>query len=53
MLLLSPRNTQRLPVTAALTLLRLLKPRLVSLCEHFGGITQIFLHGDVDMWGRV
>ncbi len=49
----SMRNTQRLPDTAALTLLRLLKPHLLSLCEHFGGITQIFPHGDVDMWGRV
>ncbi len=33
--------------------LRLLKPRLLSLREHLGGITQIFPHRDVDMWGRV
>ncbi len=52
MLLLSPRNTQRLPNTAASTLLRLLKHRL-SLREHLGGIMQIFSHRDIDMWGRV
>ncbi len=51
MLLLSPRNTQRLPDMAASALLRLLKPRLLSLCEHLGGIMQIFPHHDVDMWG--
>ncbi len=39
--MLLPRNTQHLPDTAASTLLRLLKPRLM----------QIFLHRDVDMWG--
>ncbi len=38
---------------AASTLLRLLKPRLLSLCERLGGIKQIFPHRDVDMWGRV
>ncbi len=53
MLLLSHRNTQRLPDMAASTLLRLLKPRLLSLLEHLGGITQIFPHRDVDMWGRI
>ncbi len=34
---------------AASTLLRLLKPRLLSLREHLGGIKQIFPHGDVDV----
>ncbi len=34
-------------------LLRLLKPRLLSLLEHLGGIMQIFPHRDVDMWRRV
>ncbi len=48
MLLLSPRNTH--PVMAASTLLRLLKPRLLSLREHMDGITQIFPHRDIDMW---
>ncbi len=38
---------------AASTLLRLLKPHLLSLPEHLGGITQIFPHRDVDMWGRL
>ncbi len=52
-LLLSPRNTQLLPVMVASTLLRLLKSRLPSLHEHLGSITQIFPHHDVDMWGRV
>ncbi len=33
---------------AASTLLRLLKPRLLSLREHLGGITQIFPHRVVD-----
>ncbi len=47
MLLLSPRNTQRLLDTAASTLLRLLKPCLLSLREYLGGITQIFPHRDV------
>ncbi len=47
------RNTQCLPDMTASTLLRLLKPRLLSLCEHLGGIKQIFPHCDVDMWGRV
>ncbi len=51
MLLLSHRNTQFLSDMAASTLLRLLKPRLLSLREHLGGITQIFPHRDVDMWG--
>ncbi len=51
MLLLSPRNTQLLPLMAASTLLRLLKPRLLALCEHLGSIMQIFPHCDVDMWG--
>ncbi len=51
MLLLSYSNTQSLPDTAASTLLRSLKPRLLSLREHFGGITQIFPHRDVDMGG--
>ncbi len=41
-LLLSLRNTQRLHDMAASTLLRLLKPRLLSLLEHLGGITQIY-----------
>ncbi len=45
--------TQFLPDTAASTLLRLLKPRLLSLREHLGGIKQIFPHRDVDTWGRV
>ncbi len=44
MLLLSHRNTQLLPVIAASTLLRLLKPRLFSLREHFGSIMQISPH---------
>ncbi len=52
-ILLSPRNTQRLPDTAASTLLRLLKPHLLSLREHLGCIMQIFPHCDVDMWGCV
>ncbi len=51
MILLSRRSTQHLPDRAASTLLRLLKPRLLSLFEHLGGITQIFPHRDVDMWG--
>ncbi len=50
-LLLSPINTQRLPDTAASTLLRLLKPRLLSSREHLGGVTQISPRRDVDMWG--
>ncbi len=49
--LLSPRNTQRLPDTAASTLLQLLKPHLLSLREYLGCIMQIFPHRDVDMWG--
>ncbi len=53
MLLLLHRNTQRLPDMAASTLPRLLKPRLLYLREHLGGITQIFPDHDVDMWGRV
>ncbi len=53
MLLLSPRNTQLLPVMAASTLLRLLKPQLLSLRQHFGYIMQIFPHRDVDTWGCV
>ncbi len=53
MLLLSPGNTQRLPDMTASTLLLLLKPRLLSLHEHLGGIKQIFPHHDVDMWGCV
>ncbi len=53
MLLLSHRNTQRLPDMNASTLLRLLKPHHLSLRAHLGGITQIFSHRDVDMWGRV
>ncbi len=48
-MLLPSRNTQRLPVTAASTLLRLLKPRFLSLHEYLG-IMQIFPHRDVDMW---
>ncbi len=36
-------------VMAASTLLRLLKPRILSLCEHLGGIKQIFPHRDVDV----
>ncbi len=28
-----------------------LKPRLLSLCEHLGCIMQIFPHRDIDMWG--
>ncbi len=52
-ILLSYRNTQHLPDTAASTLLRLLKPRLLSLSEHLGAITHLFPHRDVDMWGRV
>ncbi len=51
MLLLSHRYTQRLPDMAASTLLRLLKPRLLSLREDLGGVTQVFPHSDVDMWG--
>ncbi len=47
------RNTQCLPDMTVSTLLRLLKPRLLSLCEHLGGIKQIFPHRDIDMWGRV
>ncbi len=49
MILLSHRNTQRLPVMAASTLLQLLKPRLLSLREHLGGIMQIFPHRDVNV----
>ncbi len=49
MLLVSDRNTQRLLFMAASTLLRLLKPQLLSLHEHLGGITQIFPHRDVDV----
>ncbi len=45
-------ETQRLPDTAASTVLRLLKPRLLSLREHLGGIKQIYPHRDVDMRGR-
>ncbi len=52
-LLLSHRNTQRLPDMAASTLLQLLKPHLLSLREHLGGIAQIVPHRDVDMRGRV
>ncbi len=52
-LFLSHRNTQRLPGTAASTLLRFLKPRHFSLREHLCGITQIFPHCDIDMWGLV
>ncbi len=37
---------------AASTLLWLLKPRLLSLRAHLGGVTQIFPHRDVDLWGR-
>ncbi len=51
MLLLSPRKIQLLPDMAASTLLRLLKPRLLSLLEHFGGVMQIFPHCDVDTLG--
>ncbi len=51
--MLLPRNTQHLPDTAASTLLWLMKPRLLSLREHFGGITQIFPQCDVDKWGCV
>ncbi len=51
MLLLSPRNTHRLPDMAASILLRLLKPRLLSLREHLGCIMQIFPHRDVDNVG--
>ncbi len=51
MLLLSPRNTQGLHEMTASTLLRLLKPRLLSLHEHLGCIMQIFLHCDVDRGG--
>ncbi len=40
-----------LPVMAASTLLQLLKASLLSLREHLGGITQIFPHRDVNMWG--
>ncbi len=43
------RNGQNLPDMAASTLLRLLKPHLLSLPEYFGGITQIFPHRDIDM----
>ncbi len=38
---------------AASTLLRLLKPRLLSLCEHLGCIMQIFAHSDIGIWGRI
>ncbi len=51
MLLLSHRNTQHFPDMVASTLLRLLKPCLLSLCEHLGGIMQIFPHRDIDMCG--
>ncbi len=51
MLLLLHRYTQRFPDMATSTLLRLLKPRLLSSRAHLGSITQIFLHRDVDMWG--
>ncbi len=44
-------ETQLLPDLAASTLLWLLKPRLLSLREHLGGIMQIFPHRYVDMWG--
>uniref|UniRef100_A0A8C0XWA7 POU domain protein n=2 Tax=Cyprinus carpio TaxID=7962 RepID=A0A8C0XWA7_CYPCA len=53
MLLLSHRNTQHLPDMAASTLLHFLKPCRLSLHEHLGGITQIFPHCDVAMWGRM
>ncbi len=43
--------TQLFPDTAASTVLRLLKPLLLSLRELLGGIRQIFPHRDVDMWG--
>ncbi len=46
-------ETQCLPDTAALTLLRYLKPRFLSSREHLGCIMQIFPHRDVDMWGCV
>ncbi len=49
MLLLSHRNTQRLPDMTESMLLWLLKPHLLSLREHLGGITQIFPHHDVDV----
>ncbi len=49
MLWLSPRNTQCLPDMTASTLLRLLKPCLLSSREHLGGIKQIFPHRDVDV----
>ncbi len=52
-LLLSPRNTQHLPDMSASTLLRLLKSRFLSLRAHLAGITQIFPHGDLDMWEHV
>ncbi len=42
MILPSHKNTQHLPDMAASTLLRLLKPCLLSLREHLGGIMQIF-----------
>jgi len=48
-ILLSNRNTQRLPDMAASTLLRLLKPRLLSLRAHLDSITQIFPHRDIDV----
>ncbi len=41
--------TQRLHDMAASTLQRLLKPCLLSLRAHLGGITQIFPHRDVDV----
>ncbi len=46
---LEPWYIYGLPDTAASTLLRLLKPRLISLREHLGGIKQIFPHCDVDV----
>ncbi len=52
MLLLSPRYTVSL-CHAASTLLRLLKPHLLSLREHLACIMQAFPHREVDMWGRV
>ncbi len=49
MLLLSLRNTQLLPDMTASTLLQLLKPSLLSLREHLGGIKLIFPHCDIDV----
>ncbi len=53
MFLHSHRNTQLLPDMTASALLQLLKPHLLSLHAHLGGIMQIFPHCDVDMWGRI